>query len=970
MQNFQSHKRRSLAAALLFGASGMVLLSAEGAWAQTAAPGAPLPETAAAQPDANAVEAVVVTGSRLQTGFQAPTPVTVVGQAQMEQRAPADVYDIVRDLPSFRPSAGPSNSSYGIQGASQANLDLRGLGSARTLVLIDGKRHVPTDDSSNFDTNMIPSSMIDRTEVVTGGASAAYGSDAVAGVVNFIINTKLNGVKADLNYGESQHSDNQTTQISAAAGFAFMGGRGHFELGGDKTVDKGTDDFWKARDWGALEPGVVSMPTTRAAGLPANIVSNYAELDQFTAGGLIASGPLKGTAFGPNGQVYNFQYTSTVGTQSQIAGPGSPNFGNIYYQNTALVPAFDRAAAMANLDFDITPDVSFQSRLGYGSLHSHATTIDFPFPALFPVLQTNPFLPASVKAAMIANNLTSVTVARNGTDVGALTSGNRTETWQWDNTLKGKVFGDWKWDLDYSHGHTTYSAALFNTPRTADLYESAYVVTGPNGTPVCGDPNTNPYFNAQPAATKALLLANLSPGCVPYNIFGPGDPNAPAIKYFNGTSAKSDSIKQDELAANLAGNAFNLPAGPVSVAAGLEYRKLSIVQVGCPDCQRGALTNQNYGTYSPTVSVKEAYGELGVPLLKDQPFAKSLDLNGAMRRTDYSSSGVVTTWKVGFTYEPDDLFRFRGTQSHDIRAANPNELYYPGSAGGAGGANLTNKLTGVTAFTKTNTIGNSLLSPEIGDTTTAGVVFQPTWAWASGFRASVDYFHILIHNQIGTVAAQDVLDRLLIGKDQYYAQFVTLSSAALNGVLIVNATGLNINVQKEIGYDFEVDYRLPIEKVGLPGKFDIRSLATHVKTIRLIQGTTDTNNLGVTLPEWSANTNFTYTLDRFSANLGMRTQSNIKYSATLVGPDDPAYNPAASNSISQNWWHVPTYWNLYLGYDIIEGSGKRMQIYGNINNLMNTSPPPIAITLNTVGSGGNPYDLIGRSFKVGIRLQY
>ena len=226
MQNFQGHRRRSLTAALMFTTSAAVLLSAEGAWAQAAAanPAAPLPEAAAA-PEANAVEAVVVTGSRLQAGFQAPTPVTVVGTAQIQTRAPADVYDIVSQLPSFKNSSGPSNNSYGIQNASQANLDLRGLGSTRTLTLIDGARHVATNQTNNVDTNIIPTMFIERVDTVTGGASAAYGSDAVAGVVNFIINTHLNGLQGQAYYGFSQQGDNREKSGNLAYGTDFAGDR-------------------------------------------------------------------------------------------------------------------------------------------------------------------------------------------------------------------------------------------------------------------------------------------------------------------------------------------------------------------------------------------------------------------------------------------------------------------------------------------------------------------------------------------------------------------------------------------------------------------------------------------------------------------------------------------------------------------------------------------------------------------------
>lgn len=933
---------------------------------------APVPVAAAPPPppadEPVEVEAIQVTGSRLvSAGFTAPTPVTVVGGQQIEQRSAGSVFEFVRDIPSFKATSGPSANSTGAQNASKANLDLRGLGASRTLVLINGRRHVADGTGNVFDTNLIPSSLIDHVDIVTGGASAAYGSDAVAGAVNFVMKNRMEGLTLDVRYGASEEGDNKEYNPSFAYGRSFLDGRLHFIVGADITVNKGVGTMY-ARDWGLLEPGVLSisnsaMPDRVARGLPANIIANHVETSAYNASGMITSGPLKGIVFGDNGQVSMFQYGAINGGTEMI---GSGNYGSVENPDQFLRAAYERGAAMTRLEYDISDDTVAFAQLQYGQLRTHGRSFGARVPNFnnYPVLIDNPFLPPSVVQAMQANNLTQISYsATRHEDLGSIESHNLTETTQGDFGLSGKVFGDWNWDVGAGAGYSVFSPFISNTPRTADFFESAYVVPGPNGVPVCGPVATNPYFNAQPALVRDQLIANLSPGCAPYNIFGTNlQQNQAALAYFNSASAADFKFHQYTLSANLAGAPFSLPAGDVSFAVGAEWRKEMLSSVNCADCQKGALMNQNYSLFSGEVTVKEIYAEAGAPLIKDKPFFKALDLNAAGRRTDYSTSGAVTTWKVGATWDLNDMVRLRTTVSHDIRAPNINELFNPGSEGNP---NVTNKANGASGFIKSNTIGNPDLRPEVGDTFTAGLVFQPTWGWAQGLRASVDYYRIKIEDVIATLGVQDILDGVMLGTSPEYEPYVVRDGSAL-GVSRVNVPQLNLNALKTEGVDVEIAYRVPTDALGLPGRLDLRALGTYIRDQRTITKTTNIDAAGTSgSPDWSWTGTAVYRLDRLTTSLQVRYTSPIHYSSTLVGPDDPNYSVALNNSVNRNLWPSATYVNAFAQYDLISDDKRTVQIYANVDNLLDKQPPIVAISIN-----GSAYDLVGRTFKVGLRVKY
>ncbi len=950
-----SRNTKIMTIAMLAGVSAMAV--AHGAFAQAAAPA-----------QVAAVEQVVVTGSRLATaGFTAPTPVTIVGAAQVAQRSPALIGELINDLPAFRQTSGPTNVTNGILATAQSLLNLRGLGATRTLVLVDGLRHVPVNTTGTFDTNLIPTSLIDRTEVVTGGASAAYGSDAVAGVVNLVLKNKLDGLTGNVQWGLSQRGDNVEPLVALAWGRSFMNDRLHVMIGGDYNENHGVGTMY-VRDWGKKEPGALTLSASR--GNQANqIISNFVELDNVTPGGIITAGPLKGVAFRNDGTPYNFQYTGLFSGATEQVDPAQVNYGNTEYSRMPLRDPYERTATLAKAQFEITPDLVASMSYNYGALFTHTNSGTCCANMTYLISRDNAFLPAPILNAMIANNLQTISVGRRDPAYPTSVSGNRTETHAFAAGLKGKVFTDWTWDIGFTNGLTDGTVALSATPRNADQAAAVYAVRNAQGQITCGPVATNPNFNNQAADVKALYIKNLNTGCVPYNMFGAyGGGQENSYNYFVSKASKNSVAKQTTAEINLAGSPMTLPAGEVSLAVGAGWRKDEVSEVGCDDCLKNALFNQNFPTWGGSNTVKELYSEVGVPLLKDVAFFQKLDFNAAVRRTSYQISGDVTTWKAGGTWDVNDALRFRITRSRDIRAPNLSELFNPGATGRG---NVINKANGNSGTIASGTTGSPTLVPEIADTLTGGVVFQPKWGFTNGFRLSVDYYNIDIAGVIGSISTQDVLDRLLVQKLSEYEQYVTRDNTPLGFAKVVTPN-LNLNSQKVDGIDIEASDRIPLDSFNLPGRLEVRALASWLDDLRTIQvlstgAVSDQDSAGFAPPEWQGSVDLTYTLNALTVNLNTKLKSATLYQSTAIGPDNTKdYNPANTNSINQNQWPASIVYRLNASYDIRNNDGKKLQVYGVIDNLMDKDPPIIAIT----NLGNTYYDMIGRSFKVGVRFQY
>lgn len=967
----------SKAAALLLSATALCSVASQARAQDSEAAPEASSDTAATD---EAADEIVVTGSRIQTGFRAPTPVSVLGSEEIQQRAPGAIYEVLNEMPNFRASSGPEQVQRLLTsaGAGQATSDLRGLGASRTLMLVNGRRFVSTNTAGTVNTQVIPAGLIERVEVVTGGASAAYGSDAVAGVVNFILKDRMKGVSGTVQAGISKYGDNKELGVTLSAGTSFASGRGNIAFGVDYNDNRGVGTIYE-RPWLRSEPGNTATPipftgANRPPGTPSRGFLEMVEFSAMTKGSVItgarrangtSSTALNWTAFDESGTPFPFVRGTVYGNLMQGV---TTNYGANPLSNWGLKTPNRRATAMGLIDYDLTSAVEafFEATYAYTDIDGFSS---FHTQPQVTILRNNPFLPAPIAAEMDRLGLTQIDIGRVDTEWGGAATRNTFNTYRFAGGFKWELSDSWTWDSYVQYGQTRGTHSLYHT-RESNLKAAQYAIMGPDGVPVCGPIATNPNF--APGRLSAIVNPDfVLPGCAPFNPFGIGNASPESIAYVSGEQISKLNIKQTVAAANVSGDLLTLPAGPVAIAAGIEYRTESVDQRVDRLQEMGIYTNGNNKNWSGDNEVVEGYVELAVPLLRDQPLVHSLELNAAARRTYYRTSGWVTTWKVGATFEPHQAVRFRVTRSRDIRAPGIAELFSFG--GTLVGANMElNPFNNQLGRIPQTNRGNPNLKPEIADTFTAGIVLQPT-GFLSGLRASVDYYDIKIDGVVATVGASEVLQRCFDGREDYCAAIQFDDSEF--GIRNVNTSPFNQDQQHTSGVDFEIAYRVPINSMGIPGQLNLRALGNWTRKMKRVDVPGPNAVVrdfvgyvqGGGRPKWTGTINATYQIGSLTTGLNVRLFSPIRYSPDFVGPDEEGYDPALPNSINVNRFRSIPYFSFNAAYDFQIGRAK-MQVFGVVNNMFNAKAPVLSIAaLNT---GGNPYDYVGRTFRAGLRFQY
>jgi len=935
---------------------------------------------------------VVVTGSRIVSpNISSIAPIQTTTIEQINDAGITNVQELLLENPAFgAPTFSRTNTAFLTSGTGVASIDLRNLGTARTLVLINGRRVVSgVPGSATVDTNVIPTQFLQRTDVLTGGSSSLYGSDAVAGVVNFIYKDNFEGVEANAQYGFTQRGDTPTYQANVTAGGNFADDRGNMMIhlgysneGGllsrqrkNTRVDD-LDTFW----------GVTGDPADY--GIPAeNRFSGFAPQGRFTAGGR------------------NFTYSPTGVLQEGFSTP--VNGFNRQAFRTIAVPT-ERYLFAARGHFDITDSIRFIAEGTYNNTSSAREIEPFPLASngnggIFPslngavplqtnvngVLVRNPFVPDAIFNAATDTNgdgIRDLQFARRINEFGSRNGSTSRDFYRFVAGLEGTVFNGFRWDVSYNYGRTTESQQSNGQVNVLNFRNALSAIPGPNGTPICADADAR------------------SQGCVPINIYGAGSISPAAVAYIAADQIFQTRITQQQLQGNLTGTLVTLPAGDLAVAAGVEYRKETSFE------NNDALTNAglNGGNALPDTSgsfdVREVYGELNVPLLADTAFFQQLNARVSGRISDYSTVGTVYTWSAGGDWAPVNGLRLRGTYARSVRAPNIGELFQgpaqtfptgiidpcigvtatsttavsancraaPGVLANiaANGAFVSTQLDaqGISGFNS----GNPNLNEEKSRSFTGGVVLTASEFGLGGLFSrlslTVDYFNIKIDDVITAAPRAFTLT-------QCYQQNVQASCALISrrptatannssgSLEFVNAPAINGGNALTDGIDAVLNWSVPAD--FLSGTIGLRASYTH--TFR-----------GYIVPVPGApRDNFVGEIggakDRFTTSVFVSNDDfRFNVTGTYIGKSYEDDLSLASYDVGRFDVSVPA--KFYMDAQLTFRAGRSFEWYFGADNLLDTKAPnilsqsPYNVTGTDTAAG--VYDVFGRRFYSGVRLRF
>lgn len=912
------------------------------------------------------LEAVVVTGTQIvRDGYKSPTPLTVLSVDEIERDAPTDVANFINKIPGFANSQLARNSATSLSDANGgvSNLNLRSLGAARTLVLLDGMRIVPSSISGfnnqggSVDVNLLPDQLISHVDVVAGGASAAYGSDALSGVVNLVLDKTFTGLKGTVQGGVTGYGDDYQYLANLTWGAPFSGGRGHILVSGAISHVDGIM-HGNSRAW--LRQGYDQIPNpnyTATNGQPFYIVAKQVGSSLFTPGGLIDTGPLRGTDFGPGGAPRVFNYGKLAGGAYMIGGDWLETVGALTDSSESDISSLDDRVSRVNIfthaSFDITARLQVFAQLLYSSTESFGFCCSSSESTT--IYSGNPFIPASVQAQMTALGLSSfhLNVWNSAIDAAGADNTHRLGLFVLGAGGKFDAMGaSWSWDANASRSISWTSVTAVNDPITANFQNAVNVVVNPaTGVLVC-----------------ASTLIDPGNGCVPYNPMGTGVNSADALAYaVKGTGHLSQMLGQTDIAATLRGEPLTVPAGPVSIASGFEYRTLGVSGTATATDQANGFFVGNFHPTFGSYTVAEGFVETVIPLARDAFWAKTLDLNLAIRETGYSTSGNVTTWKAGITYDtPLDGVRFRATRSRDIRAPNLGELF---SGGQSGQGNVIDPLHNNTSTPNILSIriGNGALKPETADTTGAGAIYQPSWF--PGFSASVDYFQTNITGEIASLSAQDEVNACYQGNATYCDRIQRDSNGIIHIIYIQPA---NTAYAKTSGFDIETSYRESLSDLvaSWDGALFLQLLANNTMVLTTVSPTgLVTPGAGVNAasgaPHWSANLSLGYEAEDYTAVwTGRGFSSGVRSRLfTQCSQDCP---PSKTGYYTTNNNQLPGafYMDLSLSYRLQVPGLDTANVFLTVENLANNNPDFALLSLSP-----GIYDTLGRVFRTGVRIK-
>lgn len=938
----------------MFGVSGLTLgmLLATGAVAQT-------------NEEPASVGDVVVTGSRLAgSALNSPVPVTAVSAEQIEATGHQNLADILTELPQTGVGLNGANSQRNANLAGLNLISLRHLGADRTLVLVNGRRVVAGQPfTAAVDINSIPAALVERVELVTGGASAVYGADAVSGVVNILLKRDFEGFAATVNAGITSRGDGESR------GFNFTAGKNFDEGKGNVVVNFLYDDVAGVqatqRAWGVSGVNTISNPENTGPndGIPNFIQAPNIRFNWSNQQGLVwvAGQYLSLTSDGKGIRPYDFGALGDRGGRS-VGGDGGS-----FEQYDNLSMPLERYGLTSNFNYQITPKINFFFEGNYIKTKTQSfwqpVADDFVYASPWLTLD-NPFMPADLRAVLTANGQTGTEVYRVYDQFGRRGSvADRTQQ-QFTGGIDGKLSGSWKYNLFAAYGENSQNTLLVNGRNQTRWLQQNDVI----------------LLNGAPACRSAEARAQ---GCVPYNPFGQTTGTDAAIAYSRIDEPYSASTRLKTVGASLSGDLLQLPAGPVASAIGFEWREASAETHPSALQQQGLTFYPQESPVSGSIRVKEAFAELRAPLIRDHVLINDLQIQAAGRVSDYNVNGTQYSWNLGGVYSPVEGLRFRVMRSQSVRAPNVSELFSPlqesfffvsdpcdvtlrnQSATREANCTALGIPANFSAPTNGSTVhgqigGNIHLEPETAKTWTIGATLATSRL--PGLTVTVDYFDIEITDAIGAIPVQSLVDNcvdLNISPDANANCAAVTRSSTTHGITNVQATSLNIGKFTSRGVDFNLNYKFDLSRYAstLPGELTLNLAGTYLDRLRQLTDAADPlteirleGTLGS--PKWNAIASAVYRLDDLSVSWRARY-----HGSTSILSGISVSNPPPADQFDRPNTGTKVFNDLSVAYQINAKTDARI----TVQNIFDVKPPNRAFNIHQGIYNASFYDNLGTS---------
>jgi len=949
------------------------------------------PQVLAQDADNDAVEEIVVTGSRIirNRDFVGVSPIATIDANHIIESGNVTLEDTLNSYPQLNPDDTSATNQSGTDGVLAG--DLRGLGSVRTLVLVDGKRHIPGSVTGLVDMATIPDMLIERVEIVTGGASAVYGSDAIAGAVNFILKDDFEGVDLRYQYGDATGGDrygrdNATSKIDILLGANAENGKGNITLHASYTsrdpVFMENREFsiqpWLANSSGVLGKfgsgnipgGKIYIPSSDFSKVTINGV------DLTSAAANCTGGRIQGIKFG-------------LGAQPSPFCRDEDQFN--YAETNYIMRPLERWSISALARYDVSDRVEAYAQffttkkenewqMAYLAVAPTSAGNSRGFLDL-PDAVNNPVYPAPLRSFFAENasyfdadgdgTMTTVGNGRRFVEFGPRNAHILHESLGMTVGLRGEIeLGStgnvWNWDVFHQYQRSDVNLTrkgLLSQSRTS-LGLDVVVVDGV-------------------AKCRTSLL-----NCVPVNVYGTDQLTSEMANFLTVVTGRTDYFTRQTMGGSFAGNIIELPGGPLGAALGFEYRdeyyQTSPDEISASGDLGGTAPVANHGAYD----LFEAFAEVRVPI------SSAISLEGAVRASEYSTMGGVFTWRGGVDFSPTDFLSFRASASRAIRAPNLDELFAPPGTSWIGGLDPCVAVNTPTAAQKSFCVtqgvpaaqkdtletpasegwtffggGNLNLQEEESDTHTIGIVISPPGI--EGLSVSVDYWDIVISDAIAQVASQELVNNCYDTLDATNPACIAVSRDPLGNIDQVDSPLLNLATRSGNGVDLQIQYQTELSDFfAVPGygaSLDLRLVSTFHQSDAtvLLQGNAPIECAGKLGGSCSAN--FIRATPGQRSLLSARWVSGPASVSTRVhhiGKMTAAADAYANTALPVD---AQYYWDVSSNYAFNE----RVELFAGVNNVLNTAPPVIGYR---AGGDSNTqvqlYDTVGRRYFVGATYHF